>query len=123
MSERALVLGGGGPVGIAWQAGVLAGLTMEGVAILPADLILGTSAGSFVGAQIAGGRDPIDFAQAQLKLGQGQAQHDTATAPAFDPSSFAALIAKMPPDAEPSPEMRREFGRLSQSAATIPVDA
>lgn len=48
-----LVLGGGGITGIAWELGLLAGLAEAGVDLLSADLIIGTSAGSVVGAQIA----------------------------------------------------------------------
>lgn len=48
-----LVLGGGGITGIAWELGVLAGLAEAGVDVMSADLIIGTSAGSVVGAQIA----------------------------------------------------------------------
>ena len=58
MMKRALVLGSGGPIGIAWQAGLLAGLAEAGVDLADADFILGTSAGSFVGAQIAMGKAP-----------------------------------------------------------------
>jgi len=47
-----LVLGGGGITGIAWELGLLAGLAEAGVDLLRADLIVGTSAGSVVGAQI-----------------------------------------------------------------------
>ena len=43
---KALVLGGGGPVGIAWETGLIAGLADKGVAVQHADWILGTSAGS-----------------------------------------------------------------------------
>ena len=50
--SRALVLGGGGPVGIGWQAGLLAGLADSGVMLRQADLVVGTSAGSVVGAQL-----------------------------------------------------------------------
>jgi NTE family protein len=55
--SRALVLGGGGPVGIAWQSGLVVGLTSRGVDLTVADLILGTSAGSNVGARLALGHD------------------------------------------------------------------
>ncbi|MFE9107385.1 patatin-like phospholipase family protein [Actinomadura geliboluensis] len=57
MSEngRALVLGGGGVAGIAWLTGVVAGLADEGTDVTGADLLLGTSAGSAVAAQVAGG--------------------------------------------------------------------
>jgi NTE family protein len=50
---RALVLGGGGPVGRAWEAGLAAGWHTQGIDLGGADLILGTSAGSIVGAEIA----------------------------------------------------------------------
>jgi NTE family protein len=55
--SRALVLGGGGPVGIAWQAGLLVGLGREGVDLSAADFVLGTSAGSNVGARLRLGHD------------------------------------------------------------------
>jgi NTE family protein len=55
---RALVLGGGGPVGIAWEAGLVAGLVEAGIDLSQADLIVGTSAGSVVGAQLAMGLTP-----------------------------------------------------------------
>jgi NTE family protein len=57
---RALVLGAGGPVGIAWEAGVLVGLLERGVDVRLADLIVGTSAGSVVGARVADGSIIVD---------------------------------------------------------------
>ena len=53
--KRAIVLGGGGVAGIAWATGVAAGMARHGVDITAADAIVGTSAGSVVGAQIATG--------------------------------------------------------------------
>ncbi|TFV56545.1 patatin-like phospholipase family protein [Geodermatophilus sp. DF01-2] len=53
--RTALVLGGGGITGIAWEIGVLAGLAEAGTDLTGADLVVGTSAGSVVGAQIASG--------------------------------------------------------------------
>src|SRR5256885_17260994 len=58
--SRALVLGGGGPVGIGWEAGLLAGLADTGVVLGHADLVVGTSAGSVVGAQLTSGRTLAD---------------------------------------------------------------
>jgi NTE family protein len=52
----AIVLGGGGVTGIAWEIGVLAGLLGAGVD-LGADAVFGTSAGAFVGAALAAGAD------------------------------------------------------------------
>ncbi|MEE9606488.1 MAG: patatin-like phospholipase family protein [Myxococcota bacterium] len=66
MAGRALVLGGGGVVGIAWEAGVVAGLARGGVDLRGADRVIGTSAGAIVGAWVAAGRDPVEAAAAEL---------------------------------------------------------
>lgn len=50
--EKALVLGGGGVTGIAWEIGILAGLAEHGVDLTDADLVVGTSAGSVVGVDV-----------------------------------------------------------------------
>ncbi len=69
---RALVLGGGGITGIAWELGVLSGLLDHGVDLTAADLVVGTSAGAFVGALVATGVDlptaVIDAAHIELEL-------------------------------------------------------
>jgi NTE family protein len=52
--RRAIVLGGGGVTGIAWEVGILAGLHAAGVD-LNADAVFGTSAGAFVGVALASG--------------------------------------------------------------------
>lgn len=53
----ALVLGGGGVAGIAWEAGVVDGLRRAGTDLGAADLIVGTSAGSVVGTVLRQGAD------------------------------------------------------------------
>ncbi len=52
--KRGLVLGGGGITGIAWETGLLWGLAEAGLDLTGAERIVGTSAGSIVGAQITG---------------------------------------------------------------------
>jgi len=52
---RALALGGGGVAGIGWETGMLFGLAERGVDVRNADVIVGTSAGSAVAAQITSG--------------------------------------------------------------------
>ena len=51
--SRALVLGGGGPVGRAWETGLVDGFAGQGIDLGTADLIIGTSAGAVVGARLA----------------------------------------------------------------------
>ncbi|WP_242154237.1 patatin-like phospholipase family protein [Sphingomonas sp. BAUL-RG-20F-R05-02] len=60
------MLGGGGVAGIAWMTGVLLGLEDEGVHLRDADVLIGTSAGSTVAAQIAGETGLSDLFQRQI---------------------------------------------------------
>jgi NTE family protein len=66
MSSRALVLGGGGVTGVAWELGVLAGLAEAGVDLTGADVVIGTSAGAVVAAQLTAGIELEKLYQAQL---------------------------------------------------------
>ena len=54
--DRALVLAGGGVGGIAWLVGFAAGLARLGVDLTDADVMIGTSAGAAVAAQLATGQ-------------------------------------------------------------------
>jgi NTE family protein len=69
MSDQrtALVLGGGGITGIAWEIGILAGLAEAGVDLTGAELVVGTSAGSVVGAQVTAGADLGAMFERQLQ--------------------------------------------------------
>ena len=72
ISERALVLGGGGSAGNAWLIGVIAGLHDGGLDVTEADLIIGTSAGATAAAQICGA-SPADLLDAILSAPTPQA--------------------------------------------------
>jgi NTE family protein len=69
MSDQrtALVLGGGGITGIAWEIGLLAGLAAAGTDLSGADLVVGTSAGSVVGAQLTSGDEVEAMYDRQLQ--------------------------------------------------------
>jgi NTE family protein len=64
--NRALVLAGGGAAGNAWELGLIAGLSNAGVDVTDADLIIGTSAGSTVAAQVTSGIRPAELYAAIL---------------------------------------------------------
>lgn len=68
--SRALVLGGGGVTGVAWETGILLGLERHGIRLRDADLLVGTSAGSVVAAQVAG-PTPLDELYAAQVAGWG----------------------------------------------------
>jgi NTE family protein len=65
-ATRALVLAGAGAAGNAWELGLIAGLGQSGIDLTDADLIIGTSAGSTVAAQITGGPSPAELYAAVL---------------------------------------------------------
>jgi NTE family protein len=74
MSDQrtALVLGGGGITGIAWEIGLVAGLAETGIDLSGADLVVGTSAGSVVGAQLTCGADVEALYARQLEPPTGE---------------------------------------------------
>jgi len=65
--HTALVLGGGGITGIAWMLGILKGLRDAGLDLTGADTVVGTSAGSVVGAQVTSGHDLDELYAGQLE--------------------------------------------------------
>lgn len=58
--KRVLVLGGGGLIGVAWEAGLVKGLLERGVDLRECDAFVGTSAGAITCARLAAGELPID---------------------------------------------------------------
>ena len=97
-SSFALVLSGGGTSGVAWQFGVLKGLRDAGVDLTSADLIVGTSAGAIVGANLVAGASLDDAYTRQLA--------PTPPAPARDVGALmrarAALQRSEDPNTAPS---------------------
>ena len=51
--KKALILGGGGAVGNAWETAILTTLIEHGVTLADVDIVVGTSAGSIVGSKLA----------------------------------------------------------------------
>src|SRR5690348_10228087 len=68
----ALVLGGGGVTGIAWETGLLKGLRDAGLDLTGADLVVGTSAGAVVGAQITNDVPLDDLYARQVEVTAGR---------------------------------------------------
>jgi NTE family protein len=68
--RRALVLGGGGVTGVAWEVGLIAGLAEAGVVLTGADVVIGTSAGAAVAAQVTSGT-PVEDLFARQVAGPG----------------------------------------------------
>jgi NTE family protein len=123
MTKRALVLGGGGPVGIAWETGVIAGLAEAGVDISNADWIMGTSAGSVVGAQLALGHTPAAMMATEVAYAlQARAAAPAGAGPAPDLSALMGMMMRRPPSGPMPEELRRDLGQLSLNGKTISED-
>ena len=56
-NKKAVVLGGGGHFGIAWELGYLRGLEEGGLPIREADIFVGTSAGSQASVIVTSDKD------------------------------------------------------------------
>ncbi|MFI6232540.1 patatin-like phospholipase family protein [Micromonospora sp. NPDC050784] len=102
------VLGGGGVAGIAWEVGILAGLADEGVTVTPEAVLIGTSSGAVVGAQLASGTPLSELFERQ----RGGVAHETS--PALGLLDLlrlarAQLFARTPEQAA------RRLGRLALS--------
>ncbi|MGP8250254.1 MAG: patatin-like phospholipase family protein [Candidatus Dormibacteria bacterium] len=67
VQHLALVLGGGGAAGNAWEIGLIAGLAEAGLDMTEAaDLVIGTSAGATAAAQVRSGIPPAELLAAVL---------------------------------------------------------
>jgi NTE family protein len=126
MTKRALVLGGGGPVGIAWESGLLAGLAQSGLDLSDADFIMGTSAGSFVGAQLALGADLAAMAKPFLAAREAPARSASPTRPAGPAPDLTFLMRKMAEAASserPGQEVRAEIGAWAAEQPVMSEEA
>lgn len=113
-TRRALVLGGGGITGIAWEWGILTGLKAAGVDLTDTDLVVGTSAGSVVGTQVAAGLDPEKRYQAQLVPPDGEA------AAALGPGLLLRYGLAMVGGSRTPHKVRARIGKLAAHASTVP---
>ncbi|MCZ2836736.1 patatin-like phospholipase family protein [Modestobacter sp. VKM Ac-2985] len=112
-SQRtALVLGGGGVTGIAWEIGVLAGLAEAGVDLTSADLVVGTSAGSVVGALVTTGADVDSLHERQLEPVGPQETASRMGRGTLARYGLAMLLSRRDDGA-----FRRRIGQLARTAA------
>lgn len=116
-SPRTLVLGGGGVSGIGWEVGVLAGLLGNGIDVRAADQIIGTSAGSFVGTNLAAG---VDW-NTEFELQASAAEREPSVS--TDPAVYQGWARAFATGGASRDAVGRGFGRVArESPSTVPVE-
>ncbi|VEG57407.1 putative esterase of the alpha-beta hydrolase superfamily [Mycolicibacterium aurum] len=120
-ATRALVLAGGGLAGIAWETGLLLGICDEapaaGRALLDSDVLLGTSAGSAVAAQIAGGATLDHLFARQLSDAEGA--HEIHPGVSVEGITELFLAAVLTPDTSKEQKLRM-IGAVAATTDTVP---
>ncbi|MEO8814799.1 MAG: patatin-like phospholipase family protein [Mycobacterium sp.] len=118
-AKRALVLAGGGVAGIAWETGVLCGIADESPAVaralLDSDVLVGTSAGSAVAAQIGSGAGVDELFARQIA--EPSAEIDQGVG--IDGIAELFLAAMTEPGASAEQKLQR-IGAVALAAETVP---
>ncbi|MCU1641931.1 MAG: patatin-like phospholipase [Nocardia sp.] len=119
--KRALVIGGGGVAGIAWANGIVAGLAESGVDVRDADVLIGTSAGSNVTAQVSSGLTPEKLFARQVD----PALQSKELVPEGNPiEGIWEKILEIQAETEGNPaEARRRLCALAMTVHSVPVAA
>lgn len=126
-TRRAVVLGGGGPVGVAWELGLAAGLAAGGIDLASADLVVGTSAGSIAGAMLTGGDDPAELVNEIEAIFHNSA--GTSGATEVSPTALAEFMemtfdsGQLGDDPAAKAAHMERVGKFALAATTISEDA
>jgi NTE family protein len=111
---KALVLGGGGVTGVAWETGLLFGLAEKGILLTDAALFVGTSAGSVVAAQVTSGTPLSQLYEAQVTESSNEIAARMSTAAIIQ----FLLAAALPGDRQ---RARARLGHAAMRAKTVPA--
>lgn len=114
MAGTALVLGGGGLTGIGWEIGMLAGLAEAGADLTGADVVIGTSAGSIVGAHLTSRQLSLEEMY-ERQLAVPEARSAARMGPAAL-ARFAALALR----SRDTVSFGVRMGKLALAARTVP---
>jgi NTE family protein len=117
-TKQALVLAGGGVVGIAWETGVLRGIADEAPSaarvLLDSDVLVGTSAGSAVAAQIGSGLTLDELFARQVQ------ERSTEIDPGVEVDAITDLfIAAMSEPNTTVPQKRQRIGAVALTTETV----
>jgi NTE family protein len=116
--SRALVLAGGGLAGIAWETGVLVGIADEApeaaAALVNSDVLVGTSAGSAVAAQLGTGAELGELYARQI----AEESHEIDSGISID--DITAVFLSVLGEVGSSVDRLRRIGEIALAADTVP---
>jgi len=105
--------------GVAWETGIVAGLAEGGIDVADVDLIVGTSAGSIIGSQLASGKS----AQEMLEDLLSPEANAIATQLEFDPPTLFAIFQKWSAFEQITDAGCAEVGGMAIAAKTMTEEA
>ena len=122
-TRRALVLAGGGIAGIAWETGILRGIADESPAaarlLLDSDVLVGTSAGSAVAAQISSGSTLEELYDRQVA--ESSAEIDSGVdVEAITEMFLAALGEPYETSLDKTRQQMQRIGAVALATTTVP---
>ena len=117
----ALVLGGGGAAGQAWQIGVIAGLAEAGLDLTEAaDLVVGTSAGATTAAQVRSGIPPAELLASVLSEPARPAGQNRERPPSLPMATVFERMRAIGAAATSAAELQRAMGAFGlESDSTL----
>ncbi|MGD8193426.1 patatin-like phospholipase family protein [Herbiconiux sp. P18] len=111
--RRAVVLGGGGVAGIAWETGLVSGLLGHGIDLRAADVVVGTSAGSVVAVGLRAGSLDAAYAAVLADPTPAEAKAEAAAESNRDLSRTMKAIMAGFASTEGEAAARRTIGELA----------
>ena len=118
MTTRGLVLAGGGLAGIAWETGILCGIADEAPdaaqALLASDVLLGSSAGATVAAQLGSGTGLDELFARQV----AQESHEIDSGVDIEDVAALFVTAMMTPGATTEQKLQR-IGAIALATDTV----
>ncbi|OBB94296.1 patatin-like phospholipase family protein [Mycobacterium sp. 852002-40037_SCH5390672] len=122
--KRALVLAGGGIAGIAWETGVLRGIADESPAVarllVESDVLVGTSAGSAVAAQLGSGHTLDELFDRQVA--ESSAEIDSGVdIEAITDMFLSALADPYEESLDRTRQQMQRIGAVALATTTVPA--
>jgi NTE family protein len=116
----ALVLGGGGAAGQAWQIGVIAGLAEAGLDLTAAaDLVIGTSSGSTTAAQVRSGMPAAELLASVLSTPAQPTRQNREQPPSLPMATVFERMRAIGAAATSAADLRRAMGAFGLESDAV----